>query len=218
MYPVAAQADDDVESGGGKPLRKARRKAMPNTPGEGYMTLTGMAYGDTSLLKDAGNCRNQTGYIGVRQRKWGMYAAEIRDGDKRRWGPQAGAVHNMQDVQSCMHGWPQQAVQMPMCLNLSTSFPSSTATCCRWLGSFPTGREAGLAYDAAAIAQKGTKAKTNFQYRDTITVPRPNAELEDSVRWDLLPKEIAEVGRRASRGAHQQGKGWGPPGWGFSLH
>lgn len=30
-------------------------------------------------------CRNQTGYIGVRMRKWGMFAAEIRDGDKRRW-------------------------------------------------------------------------------------------------------------------------------------
>eukprot|EP00798_Chlamydomonas_sp_ICE-L_P027117 gene27117-2344_t len=92
-----------------------------------------------------GECRNQTGYIGVRQRKWGMYAAEIRDGDKRRW-----------------------------------------------LGSFSTGREAGLAYDAAAISQKGCKAKTNFGYLDYASTPRPNAASEEVVRWDLLPKEILE--------------------------
>lgn len=35
----------------------------------------------------------------------------------------------------------------------------------RWLGSFTTGNDAGLAYDAAAVAQKGNKAKTNFMYR-----------------------------------------------------
>jgi EREBP-like factor len=33
----------------------------------------------------AADCRNHTGYIGVRKRNWGMYAAEIRDGNKRRW-------------------------------------------------------------------------------------------------------------------------------------
>ncbi|KAL6745896.1 AP2 domain transcription factor, partial [Haematococcus lacustris] len=54
-------------------------------------------------------------YIGVRQRKWGVYAAEIRDGSKRRW-----------------------------------------------LGSFSTAEEAGQAYDAAAMLQKGDMAKTNF--------------------------------------------------------
>lgn len=63
----------------------------------------------------------------------------------------------------------------------------------RWLGSFGTGREAGLAYDAAAISQKGNKAKTNFQYSDFSSVPRHGAEMVDSVRWDLLPKDIAEV-------------------------
>ncbi|GAX79450.1 hypothetical protein CEUSTIGMA_g6891.t1 [Chlamydomonas eustigma] len=98
----------------------------------------------SSELKET-SCRNQTGYIGVRQRKWGMYAAEIRDGDKRRW-----------------------------------------------LGSFHSGREAGMAYDAAAISQKGCKAKTNFKYDDFSSIPRPDAEHVENVRWELLPKEVAE--------------------------
>jgi hypothetical protein len=41
------------------------------------------AHSQEPVGKD-GACRNQTGFIGVRMRKWGMFAAEIRDGDKRR--------------------------------------------------------------------------------------------------------------------------------------
>eukprot|EP00798_Chlamydomonas_sp_ICE-L_P002995 gene2995-13007_t len=90
---------------------------------------------------DGGDCRNQTGFIGVRLRKWGSYAAEIRDGSERRW-----------------------------------------------LGSFSTARDAGMAYDAAAISQKGANAKTNNQYKDYASSPRENAATEESVRWDLLSK------------------------------
>ncbi|KAJ9514836.1 hypothetical protein QJQ45_028498 [Haematococcus lacustris] len=93
-----------------------------------------------------GGSRNQTGYIGVRQRKWGVYAAEIRDGSKRRW-----------------------------------------------LGSFSTAEEAGQAYDAAAMLQKGDMAKTNFRYRGAVTIPRDEAELVDVVRFDLLPQDTHEA-------------------------
>lgn len=50
-----------------------------------------------------------------------------------------------------------------------------------------------MAYDAAAISQKGSKAKTNFRYNDFSSAPRMDAEVEEKVRWDLLPKDIAEV-------------------------
>ncbi|EFJ48033.1 pathogenesis-related genes transcriptional activator [Volvox carteri f. nagariensis] len=92
--------------------------------GGGGIHLGSLGDGGSEADKDS-PCRNQTGYVGVRMRKWGMFAAEIRDGDKRRW-----------------------------------------------LGSFGTAHEAGLAYDAAAIVQKGTKAKTNFSYLDYETNPR----------------------------------------------
>ncbi len=68
-----------------------------------------------------------------------------------------------------------------------------SAPFCRWLGSFNSGHEAGLAYDAAAISQKGSKAKTNFQYSDYASIPRKDAKIEPKVRWELLPKDIAEV-------------------------
>ena len=63
----------------------------------------------------------------------------------------------------------------------------------RWLGSFGSGKEAGMAYDAAAISQKGNKAKTNFHYLDYASMPRPTATAENTVRWDYLPKDIMDV-------------------------
>ena len=50
-----------------------------------------------------------------------------------------------------------------------------------------------MAYDSAAISQKGCKAKTNFRYLDFSSIPRAGAETLEAVKWDLLPKEIAEV-------------------------
>ena len=78
------------------------------------------------------------------------------------------------------------------CLSLTLFMPSSASNH-RWLGSFNTGDDAGMAYDAAAISQKGCKAKTNFKYLDFQSIPRSAAETQDSVKWELLPKEIAAV-------------------------
>ncbi|KAG1670816.1 hypothetical protein FOA52_003407 [Chlamydomonas sp. UWO 241] len=137
---IDADVDDlDYHDNTRQPAVAAKRKA---TKGKGTKLTAAAAAADK---EDDGMCRNQTGYIGVRQRKWGMFAAEIRDGDKRRW-----------------------------------------------LGSFPSGREAGMAYDAASISQKGCKAKTNFIYDDYASIPRKEAEAGGAVRWDLLPKDVLE--------------------------
>ena len=87
------------------------------------------------------------------------------------------------------------------CLNLDSpslllpEFLSPSASIYRWLGTFDTAREAGQAYDAAKISQKGCKAKTNFRYWDTSSDPRRGAETLERVRWELLTGEVAEVGK-----------------------
>ena len=68
------------------------------------------------------------------------------------------------------------------------------------MGTFNTADDAGMAYDAAAISQKGCKAKTNFKYLDFLSIPRSAAETLDGVKWELLPKEIAAV-RKGCPGA-----------------
>ena len=77
QYPTgASEFDGDVDAGHMDVDRKRSHNSMPKGWGRGGDSMQGS--GETA-------CRNQTGFIGVRQRKWGMYAAEIRDGDKRRW-------------------------------------------------------------------------------------------------------------------------------------
>ncbi|KAG1678895.1 hypothetical protein FOA52_003563 [Chlamydomonas sp. UWO 241] len=172
---IVARIDAEAATVDGTPKMDAQRHAMAGREAHNDGHDKGDA-GVEGVMQGPGNqeidsmCRNQTGYIGVRQRKWGMFAAEIRDGDKRRW-----------------------------------------------LGSFPTGRDAGMAYDSAAISQKGSKAKTNFEYLDFSSIPRKDAGTEPKVRWDLLPKEIAERfpvpqdpfgnGARLEEGFHDAGGG-----------
>ena len=76
----------------------------------------------------------------------------------------------------------------------------SFASCHRWLGTFSTADDAGMAYDAAVISQKGRKAKTNFKYPDFLSIPRSAAETLDGVRWELLDKKVAAV-RKGCPGA-----------------
>ena len=118
-------SDDDDITG------KKRKKKDTNR------SKTSKSLGGNNAASDPSQkpqCRNNTGFIGVRQRAWGIFAAEIRDGNKRKW-----------------------------------------------LGSFETAELAGLAYDSAAIAQKGDKAKTNYRYADYQTLARPIAKDIDSV-------------------------------------
>jgi hypothetical protein len=53
------------------------------------------------------------------------------------------------------------------------------------------------------------------RYKDCKTVPRDNADLVESVRWELLPKDMDRVsetvmsGGGESTGIHAKSLGWG---------
>ncbi len=155
-------APDAMGSGAAARMIMAGTHALHGSGGGAASQGSGPMFGgeDGDGMDKDSPCRNQTGYVGVRQRKWGMFAAEIRDGDKRRW-----------------------------------------------LGSFGTAYEAGLAYDAAAIVQKGNKAKTNFAYQDYETNPRPVRTSQHAPRARLSVRRVfCSVGCDGRCGAYQLGR------------
>lgn len=136
-YEEDQESSDDDDITGKKRKKKDTNRSSKPSKSSG---------GNNSLVEPSQKpqCRNNTGFIGVRQRAWGIFAAEIRDGNKRKW-----------------------------------------------LGSYETAELAGLAYDSAAIAQKGDKAKTNYRYADYQTLARPIAKDIDSVdvAMNVMAKE-----------------------------
>ncbi len=211
--PNSEDTADDSDAAGAQPAKRARGAGGAGASAGGSHSHQQQprqphsAAANPFVNNDHSGCRNHTGYIGVRKRNWGMYAAEIRDGSKRRYACRARQHH----IALCSRAL--------LCLPLGgrvacptrarANAATTCASCCtiqlsllllrrlaanlRWLGSFSQAEEAGMAYDAALILQKKHRAKTNFIYSDFATIPRPGAEHAGKVRYSLIPKYIMEV-------------------------